>query len=221
MAVSLFNNFVVQISTSQQDLVHLHRGGPCDIATAFCDPSSHTTERGDRWEKNISCSIFWKMDSGVRYMHTRVGQILRSLFWTFLIHTANVSSFEHAVALKVPYYRPHAPMLWLLSYFELNCPARPSNWPLLCLYSTKNSRLVNIFVPQLWACMLAGVRVCSITSSHSAHTLMASVQNEANTHPGSLDSRLFGTEANKIDFDACASNLPLVPACWTDSPTYF
>ena len=68
------------------------------------------------------------MDSGVRYMHTRVGQILRSLFWTFLIHTANVSSFEHAVALKVPYYQPYVSMIWLLSYFELNCTAWPSNW---------------------------------------------------------------------------------------------
>ena len=81
--------------------------------------------------------IFLKIDFGVRYMYTRAGRILRSLFRTFFIHTPNVSSFQHAVALKVPYYQPHVPMLWLLSYVELNCPARQSNWPLLWFYSTK------------------------------------------------------------------------------------
>jgi len=87
------------------------------------------------------------MDSGVRYMHTRVGQILRSLFWTFLIHTANVSSFEHAVALKVPYYQPYVSMIWLLSYFELNCTAWPSNWQVLYLYSTKKCSFSKYFRP--------------------------------------------------------------------------
>ena len=138
---------MLQISTSQRDLVHLHGGGQFAMTTTFCDPSSHITERGDRWEKNISCSIFWKMDSGVRYMHTRVGQILRSLFWTFLIHTANVSSFEHAVALKVPYYQPYVSMIWLLSYFELNCTAWPSNWQVLYLYSTKKCSFSKYFRP--------------------------------------------------------------------------
>ena len=80
-------------------------------------------------------------------MHTRVGQILRSLFWTFLIHTANVSSFEHAVALKVPYYQPYVSMIWLLSYFELNCTAWPSNWQVLCLYSTKKCSFSKHFRP--------------------------------------------------------------------------
>ena len=80
-------------------------------------------------------------------MHTRVGQILRSLFWTFLIHTANVSSFEHAVALKVPYYQPYVSMIWLLSYFELNCTAWPSNWQVLYLYSTKKCSFSKYFRP--------------------------------------------------------------------------
>lgn len=72
---------------------------------------------------------------------------------------------------------------WYGCYLTLSSIARHGHQTGRCSASTrqKNARLVNIFVPQLWARMLAGVHVCSITSTHGAHTLMASVQMRWNT----------------------------------------
>ena len=154
-------------------------------------------------------------------MHTRVGQILRSLFWTFLIHTANVSSFEHAVALKVPYYQPYVSMIWLLSYFELNCTAWPSNWQVLCLYSTKKCSFSKHFRPAVMSAHVSR----GACMQHYEHPWCShfdgQCSNEGETHPSSFDARVFDTEANKMDFDACVSNLPPIPACWANSPTCF
>jgi hypothetical protein len=72
---------------------------------------------------------------------------------------------------------------WYGCYLTLSSIARHGHQTGRCSTSTrqKNARLVNIFVPQLWARILAGVHVCSITSAHGAHTLMASVQMRWNT----------------------------------------
>ena len=72
---------------------------------------------------------------------------------------------------------------WYGCYPTLSSISRHGHQTGKCSASTrqKNARVVNIFVPQLWARMLAGLHVCSITSTHGAHTLMASVQNEV-TH---------------------------------------
>ena len=70
----------------------------------------------------------------------------------------------------------HMPQ-WYGCYPTLSSIVRHGHQTGKCSASTrqKNARLVNMFVPQLWARMLAGVHVCDITSTHGAHTLMTTV----------------------------------------------
>ena len=121
------------------------------------------------------------MDSGVRYAHKSRTNFEITFLDVFNTHSQckqfwTCSCTESALLSAICLNDMVAILLWAqLHGMAIKLAGA------LPLLDKKNARLVNIFVPQLWARMLAGVHVCSITSTHGAHTLMASVQMRWNT----------------------------------------